>query len=186
MEHLEQKCFGHGPLDVLANLLRDPVPALIHRWNWKSALFSSSCRGAVFFFANLSSGLDAATGALIAEFLYRSVSAGFYGALTQEFRKAEPRWAATLVALIVIPGLSHLIEFAIHWLRATPNLRASIIASLLFTFISTSFNLHAMRRGVLVVGHGQQTLAHDMRSLPLTIWTFLTTGFGLARRPGWS
>jgi hypothetical protein len=186
VEHLGQKCFGNGPLDVLANLLRDPVPALVHRWNWKSALFSSSCRSAVFFLANLSSGMDAATGALLAEFLYRSISAGFYGALTQEFRKAEPRWAATLVALMLIPGVSHLIEFFLHWARGTPNLRTSILASLAFTFISTSFNLHAMRRGVLVVGHGAQSLGHDMRSLPATIWTFLATGFGLARRPGWS
>jgi hypothetical protein len=116
VEHLEQKCFGNAPLDVLANLLRNPVPALVYRWNWKSAVFSSTCRGAVFFFANLSSGVDAATGALAAEFLYRSISAGFYGALTQEFRKAEPRWAATLVALIVVPCVSHL-HVGLHLLQ---------------------------------------------------------------------
>ena len=130
--------------------------------------------------------MKAAIGALIAEFLYRSVSAGFYGSLTQAFRKSEPRWAATLVALIVIPGISHTIEFFVHLLRETPNLRASILASMIFTLISTLFNLHAMRRGVLVVGQGEKSLVEDMRSLPVTIWTFLSTGFGLARKPGWS
>jgi hypothetical protein len=184
VEHPRENCFSPG--DVLLALLRDPVPALIYRWNWKSAIFSSLCRSAVFFFANLSSGVKAATGALIAEFLYRSISAGFYGSLTQAFRKSEPRWAATLVALIVIPGISHTIEFFVHLLRSTPNLRTSIIASMIFTLISTLFNLHAMRRGVLVVGHGEKSLIEDMRSLPTTIWTFISTGFGLARRPGWS
>ena len=176
---------GLSPFQTMFHLLRDPVPTLIHRWNWKSAIFSSLTRAAVFFFANLSSGLDAATGALIAEFLYRSVSAGFYGALTQAFRKSEPQWAATLVVLVGVPGVSHLIEFLLHWLRGTPNLRTSILASLIFTLISTSFNLHAMRRGVLVVGQGGQSLEADMKSLPVTIWTFLRSGFGF-RSPEWS
>lgn len=171
---------------MLLALVRDPVPALIHRWNWKAAIFSSLCRGAVFFFANLSSGLDAATGALVAEFLYRAISAGFYGSMTQAFRKSEPRWAATLVALVFVPGVSHTIEFFLHWARGTPNLKASMIASVVFTLISTLFNLHAMRRGVLVVGQGEKSLWQDMRSLPLTVWTFIASGFGLARRPGWS
>lgn len=171
---------------MLIALVRNPVPALIRRWNWKAAIFSSLSRGVVFFLVNLSSGLNAATGALIAEFLYRSISAGFYASMTQAFRKSEPRWAATLVALVVIPAVSHTIEFFLHWVRGTPNLRASIFASLIFTLISTLFNLHAMRRGVLVVGHGEKSLWEDLRSLPVTIWTFLGSGFGLARRPDWS
>lgn len=192
MEQSQVKCFGTplSPGATLLQLLRDPVPTLIHQWNWKSAIFSSLCRAAVFFFANLSSGLDAATSALITEFLYRSVSAGFYGALTQAFRKSEPRWAATLVVLVGVPGVSHAIEFCLHWLRGTPNLRTSIIASLILTLVSTSFNLHAMRQGVLVVGDGGQSLEADMRSLPATIWSFILSGFGFgripARSPEWS
>jgi hypothetical protein len=190
VEHSPAKCFELlTPRQTLFALLRDPVPTLIHRWNWKSAIFSSLCRGTVFFFANLSSGMDAATGAMLAEFIYRCFSAGFYGALTQAFRKSEPQWAATVVVLIGVPGVSHAIEFALHWLRGTPNLRTSILASLVLTFVSTSFNLHAMRRGVLVVGSGGQSLEADMRSLPVTIWTFIASGFGFrlpARSPEWS
>ncbi len=100
-----------------------------------------------------------------------------YGALTQAFRKSEPRWAATLVVLIGVPGVSHAIEFCLHRLCGTPNLRASILRVAALTLISTSFNLHAMRRGVLVVGSGEQSLLADMRSLPRTIWTFITSGF---------
>jgi hypothetical protein len=188
VEQIRQECLSPGA--TLRSLVRDPISTLVHGWNWKSAIFSTLCRSAVFFFANLSSGFEAATGALITEFLYRSISAGFYGAMTQAFRKSEPRWAATLVVLIGVPGVSHAIEFLLHWVRGTPNLRTSIIASLILTLISTSFNLHAMRRGVLVVGQGEQSLGADMRSLPATIWTFITSGFGFARlsarSPGWS
>ena len=190
MKHFPVNCLDPAPTpwQTLVALLRDPVPVLVHQWNWKSAIFSSLCRAAVFFFANLSSGIDAATGALVTEFLYRSVSAGFYGALTQAFRKSEPRWAATLVVLAGVPGVSHAIELCLHWLRGTPNLRTSILASLALTLVSTSFNLHAMRRGVLVVGRGEQSLLDDMRSLPRTIWTFIASGFGFSNLRGaeWS
>ncbi len=79
MKQFLVNCFDPAPTpwQTLLALLRDPVPTLIHQWNWKSAIFSSLCRAAIFFFANLSSGMDAAIGALITELLYRSVSAGF-------------------------------------------------------------------------------------------------------------
>jgi hypothetical protein len=134
-------------------------------------------RGGIFFSVTLNAGVNAALGAMYAEFAYRSITAGFYGALTQNFRKAEPRWQASLVAGIGIPIFSHTIEFAIHSLRGTPNLRANILASVCFTVISTLFNLHAMREGVLVVGDNGGSIGSDMRSLPKTIFTFLLSGF---------
>jgi len=139
-------------------------------------------RALVFFFANLSSGVDAATGAMLAEFFYRACTSGFYGALTQAFRRSEPRWAASLAVMLGVPALSHSIELLVHYLRHTPNLRTSILVSLLFTLVSTSFNLHAMRNGVLIVGPGEQSLLGDLRSLPTVIWTFLTSGFGFSHR----
>jgi hypothetical protein len=168
---------------MLLYLIRQPVPMLLHRWNWKSAIFSSLCRALVFFLATLSAGLEAATQALITEFLYRAVTAGFYGAITQAFRRSEPRWAATLIVMLGLPIFSHAIEFLVHYLRGTPNLRASIPASIGFTMISTAFNLHAMRNGVLVVGPGGHSLSRDMRRLPRTIWTFFTSGFGFRAAP---
>jgi hypothetical protein len=56
---------------------------------------------------------------------------------------------------------------------------ANILASVCFTVISTLFNLHAMREGVLVVGENGGSTASDMRSLPKTIFTFVTSGFRL-------
>ena len=174
---------GNSPsvIDCAADVLRDPQTVLIARWNWKSAIFSSLMRGGIFFSVTLNHGVNAALGAMYTEFAYRSITAGFYGALMQNFRRAEPRWQASIAAGVGIPTFSHAIEFAIHSLRGTPNLRANILASVCFTVISTLFNLHAMREGVLVVGESGESIASDMRSLPKTIFTFVTSGFGWLR-----
>lgn len=177
MKHIPEKCFNSADTfsGVLGSLLHDPHRHLMSRWNWKSAVLSSLCRAIVFLLVNLSAGLNAATGAMIAEFLYRVLTAGYSGALTQAFRHARPRWAAAAT----IPAVSHLLEFLLHWLRGTPNLRLSIAASLVFTVFSTLFNLHAMSRGVLTVGLGSKSLADDFRSLPLVFMTFLRSRLGL-------
>jgi hypothetical protein len=60
-----------------------------------------------------------------------------------------------------------------HWLRHTPELKASIIASVTFTAISSAFNLYAMRRGVLVVGRERKSLRHDLAHLPRLLVGFL-------------
>jgi hypothetical protein len=181
---VERDSAGHPGLsfaECFRDLLRHPRETLILRWNWKAAFFSSVCRAAVFFLANLSTGLDAATGAMLAEFGYRAVTAGFYGAITQAFRAAEPRREATLAITLGLPIVSHAIEFSVHWLRGTPNLRTSIVASFAFTVVSTLFSLHAMRQGVLVVGHGSRSLGADVRLLPRTVVSFV---WGL--RLGWT
>lgn len=167
--------------DCAADLFRNPHDVLIARWNWKSAIFSSLMRGGIFFTATSSAGLNAALGAMYTEFAYRSITAGFYGAVTQNFRKAEPRWEANLAAGAGVPVISHAIELAIHTLRGTPNLRANILASICFTIISTLFNLHAMREGVPVVGESAGSIGSDLRSLPRTIFTFFTSGLRLFR-----
>ena len=110
------------------------------------------------------------------EFLYRVATAGFYGTLTQSFRRVEPQWQATLAVLILLPVLTHGMEFAVHWWRATPNLPASIAASVCLTLVSTTFNLYAMRRGVLVVGAGGQSLVSDLRALPSLIAGYILAG----------
>lgn len=182
MKQIDAKCFGaHETFGAaLAALFHEPRELLIRRWNWKSALFSSLCRAAVFLGVNWSAGPEAATGAMMAEFAYRACTAGFAGALTQAFRNAKPQW----VAAMTIPVWSHVLEFLIHWLRGTPNLRLSIGASLIFTTFSTLFNLHAMRSGVLVVGRGSKSLLADMAALPMVVFSFVYTGMGLLPATG--
>jgi len=162
--------------DALGELVRNPREMLIRRWNWKSALFSSTLRALVFLFANLSAGWHAAAGAGLAELLYRGVSAGFYGAITQALREAEPEWLASVAAMILLPLISHSIEAAVHILRGTPKIIASIVSSVIFTMISTLFNVYAMRRGALVTGEGGATIAEDLRRVPGLIWEFVSSG----------
>lgn len=162
--------------DVLRELARHPVEHLIYRWNWKSALTSAILRGGIFFAANLSAGVRAATGAMLAEFAFRSATTGFYGALTQAFRRAEPAWLAAVTAMLLLPLASHSLELLIHWWRGTPNLARSIAASVVFTAVSTLFNLYAMRRGVLIVGDERQSFWRDMRDMPRVVGSFLALG----------
>jgi hypothetical protein len=154
--------------DVLSSFVRHPVERLLHRWNWKSAVLSSLFRASIFFFANLVAGWHAALGALFAELALRAITSGFYGAVTEAFSEAQPPWAALVAAMVMLPVVNHSVEFLVHWLRHTPKLGVSITASVIFTALSTAFNLYAMRHGVLTVGRHSKSLREDMaRVLPL-------------------
>jgi hypothetical protein len=168
--------------EALLDLVRRPREHLIQRWNWKAALFSSLWRGGIFFAANLSSGLHAASGAMAVEAVYRAATAGFYGAVTQQISTARPAWQASAAALILLPVVAHFLEFLLHFVRGTPNLGRSIAISVAFTGVATVFNLFAMRRGVLMVGPRSRSLIDDLRALPATMLAFAAAVFHLARR----
>jgi len=163
-------------LQVLRELALHPIGTIARRWNWKAAVLSSTLRALIFFVVNLPAGRHAALAALLTELTFRGVASGFYGALTEAFRFAEPEWAAALVAMILLPLAGHSLEFVVHLLRGTIKLKVSIVASVCFTAISTLFNLYAMRRGALVTGEGQQTLGNDMKRMPRLIAGFLAWG----------
>lgn len=169
-------------IGVFRALAFDPWGLLIQRWNWKAAIFSSLFRGSIFFTVNLAAGWRAALGALLAEFLLRAATSGFYGALTQAFRRVEPAHTAALTVVILLPVATHSLEFLVHWARGTPKLALSIAVSACFTCVSTLFNLYAMRRGTLVTGHGGASLADDMRRMPGVVAGFLLAGPKLIRR----
>jgi hypothetical protein len=139
---------------------------LLGRWHWKSAVASSLFRSNIFLAANWSAGPSAAFGAMAAEFGYRFLAAGVYGALTQSFRRVEPPWAAVLTVSLLLPAISHAVELILHWLRGTPNLRLSMLASVCFTGATTVFNWYAMRHGVLLVGEGRSSFWEDLRRAP--------------------
>ena len=159
----------------MLRVLRNPRELMLDQWNWKAALFSSLFRAILFFCANLGSGWRAASGAMAAEFLYRGATSGFYGAFTQCLRAVQPAWAGALVILLLLPLGTHSMEFVVHWLRGTPHLKASIITSVCFTGLSSLFNWFAMRQGLMIVGHGSQSLSRDMRMMPRVVADFLMT-----------
>jgi hypothetical protein len=171
--------FGAEPPTVagaLRRIVRDPIGQLLRKWNWKSALTSSLFRAPIFFFANLSAGRKAAVGAFLSELVLRSATSGFYGSLTESIRDAEPAWLAALTAVLLMPLVNHSLELLVHWLRSTPRLLHSIVASVCFTAISTLFNLYVMRRGALIVGKERQSFAQDMRCMPRLLIGFLAAG----------
>ena len=116
---------------VLRWMVRHPWSALVRRWNYKSAVLSAVLRASIFFGANRAAGVDAAVAAMITEFCFRISTAGFYGAVTQAFRRVEPPQAGTIAAMVVLPLVTHSLEFIVHWWRGTPELGVSIAASVM-------------------------------------------------------
>ena len=158
---------------VFTWIVSHPRQALLQRWNYKSALLSASIRAPLFFATNSRAGLSAALSAMLTEWVFRACTAGFYGALTQAFRRAEPKRAATLAVIFLLPAVSHGLELTVHWFRGTPELAFSISASILLTSVSTAFNLFAMREGALIVGEGKQSILADLRAIPHLIIVFV-------------
>jgi hypothetical protein len=165
-----------GVGEVLRRFVFAPRKYLLGRWNWKSAVLSSWFRAAIFFFVNLTAGWPAAVAAMSSELVFRGITAGFYGAISEGFAEAEPPWAAALCVMGAVPVVNHSLEFGVHWLRGTPKLLPSIAASVVFTMLSTLFNLYAMRRGALIVGTGRGSLLEDLRRSPALLWNFLLCG----------
>lgn len=147
-------------------LCRHPGALVLSRWNYKSATTSSVARAALFFTINFSAGWSSAVLALGVEFVYRFAMSGFYGALTQAFRSAHPPAAAAAVAMVVVPGVSHGLEFLIHLGAGTPELGRSMAASIIMSMTTTSFSVWLMRHGVMVVGPGARSMRDDLRHIP--------------------
>jgi hypothetical protein len=168
----------HEPVsvgEVLRWIAFHPWHALGRRWNYKAAILSSLLRASLFGATNLSAGGDAALAAMTTELCFRFATSGFYGAMTQAFRRVEPARAGTVAALIILPLIAHSLEFVVHWWRGTAVLGTSIAASVLFTALSTSFNLFAMRRGALIVGRGRRSLLSDLATMPRLLVLFVAT-----------
>lgn len=157
---------------ALLRMLRHPNEYIVQKWNWKSAILSTVLRSVLFFCTNLTAGLPAALAAMTTEWVYRGVTAGFYGALTEALRDVEPSWAGALAVLVLLPAANHSVEFFVHWLRGTTNLYTSIGASVALTALSSLFNYYAMRRGSFIVGHGRRALLHDLAQFPRLVAEF--------------
>lgn len=157
---------------VLSLLARHPVENILRRWNWKSAILSAVVRGSLFFTTNLGSGLNSAIEAMLIESAFYVTIAGFYGALIESFRRARPAWAASLTVMFLLPLINHSLEFTLHYLSGTDNVARSVIASICLSMVSALFNLHAMRRGVLIVGNGRSSLLEDIIRMPRILLEF--------------
>jgi hypothetical protein len=115
---------------------------------------------------NLTVGLGPALAAMLTEMAYRSVASGFFASVTQWFRLVEPAWKGVLTLVVIIPGVNHTLELAVHWLSGTPQLTLSIAASATASALSASFQFFIMRQGVLIVEPGSGSLWRDLTRFP--------------------
>jgi hypothetical protein len=157
--------------EVSVDLIRHP--RVVDRWHWKSAALSAIVRGSLFFATNIADGPRPAARATLVEFALRVPLVGILAAVTQAFGKAEPPWAAAIVATALLPGLAHLAELAAHWMARTPELGASMQASVALSVLSTVFSLFAIRRGVMIVGDGSLSFGDDLKRLPRLVLEFI-------------
>lgn len=162
---------------VLWELARRPRHYFIDHWNWKASLFSSILRALILLSSTWSAGPDDAAFAAALEFVYRATTAGWWGAITQAFRRVEPAWQAAVAACVLIPSVSQFLDAVLHLLAGTPHLLRAVVASAVFTVVATLFNLHAMRQGSLVVGSDGRTLRHDLSRIPGLVVSFVLQPF---------
>lgn len=166
-------------ITVLADVGRHPIQYFLSNWNWKTSAFSALSRAAMFYGLNAPAGPGLAVRAAATELIFRAVASGALGSLTQALRHSRPR----ITALVLLPAIGHLLEYAVHQQAGTPRLGASIAASIAFSVVTTAFNLFAMRRGVLIVGPGQQPFLSDVARLPRLCLAFAASGLPGRRRP---
>ncbi len=151
-------------------------------WNWKSAVISVAMRGPIFFFASLSHGLGVAAVSLLLDASFRTMLAGFMGALTQAVRYIQPTWIPALIVVVAMPVVNHTLEYFVH--RREVSVGVALAISIGVSMISGAFELFAMRRGTLVVTEHSQSLLHDIMRFPRLVADFFRTGFRVLFRAG--
>lgn len=169
--HPDAAATGPRLENLLFGIARRPQQ-LLQLWNWKSALLSLVLRGPIFFFAAIRHGWQAALAALFTESLFCVLSAGFYGAVVQTLKDAEPQWLTAVFLTVVMPAIFQVLEYLLHWFRGTPHLRIAGIVSLVVSAVSALFNWYAMRRGTLLVGRDGGGFGGDLRRLPRLLFGF--------------
>jgi hypothetical protein len=157
---------------ALAGLIINPGRLLL-RWNWKTALLSACIRGSIFFVSSLGAGLEEAVSAMAVEAALFATLSGFYGALAETFRRAQPAWAATMTVMILMPAFNHTLEYVTHNANGTEKITAGVVISISLSILSAMFNLFAMRRGVLIVGNERASLIEDLRRMPRLVFDFV-------------
>lgn len=161
-------------------VLRHPAQLVWH-WNYKGAILSAALRAPIFLITYLIAreSWSLALAAAGVQFVFRFVFAGLSGAFIQSFRRVEPPWKAFASILVLVPLVSHLLEYIIQAAFVSlTNTRdytnTAIIRSVCVSLISTLFVLFIMRRNVLIVGERtSKSLASDLRRIPALIFEFV-------------
>jgi hypothetical protein len=150
-------------------VLRHPWRTFVRDWNWKAAILSTSLRalGCLASFVNRPDG--GSVRGLCIELAFRMVLGGFWGSQIQAFRGSEPAWLAGLCVAVLLPGCSHVLEFAALRAGAASHIKTTMAVSIVISIGSVLINWALMRRGLLVTGPGANSLAADLRRLPAAL-----------------
>ncbi|MDM7921861.1 MAG: hypothetical protein QUS14_06135 [Pyrinomonadaceae bacterium] len=171
---------SHTISEAVLVLWRNPYQ-FVRYWNYKGAILSGVLRAPIFFITYLigKEGLKLAIGAALVQFTFRFFFAGIGGALIQSFRRVEPPWKAFVAILLLVPLVSHVLEFGFQagfaYLTGTQDHTGdAILRSIAVSIISAFFTLFAMRRGIMIVGESEsKSLMNDISQLPVVIFHFI-------------
>ena len=137
--------------DVFLAHLRNPYRTLILKWNWKSAFLSATMRSSIFLATYLinKEGIKVALGAMLTQFVFRTIFGGVNGAIIQSFSKVEPAWKTALIIPLFLAFFSHTIEFIVQTaydnFAGTNAKGKAIIISIAISIISAIFNLFIIK-----------------------------------------
>lgn len=154
-------------------MFRHPITIFLRQWNWKAALLSAAGRAPIFLITTCSYGWRSVSLAVAVETIYRAGTAGIFAAFTQAVRNRRPLWQAILLMTVAVPVVSQTLDFLIHHLMGTPNLRTGTLVSTIISAITSLFGWYSMRRGTLLVGAEQDSLLTDLCRLPGLILSFI-------------
>ncbi len=165
--------------EAWSSLVRDPG-IFIRQWNYKGAILSGGLRAPIFLITYLigKESLKLALGAALVQFSFRFLFAGLGGALIQAFRRVEPAWKALVAILLIVPVISHLLEFTIQfsfaYFTGTSDHYEGIVRSVCVSVLSALFSLFIMRRNVMIVGEADsKSLLSDIIRMPLMVYDFI-------------
>jgi hypothetical protein len=161
--------------EALSGLFRRPQ-RILFLWNWKGAVLSIVLRAPIFLGVTIRRGFRESASAILVECLYCAITAGFYGAIVQNLRDAQPQWLTLLFLAVAIPTVFQAFEYLLHRLHGTPHLKLAEFISIGVSAISALFNWYAMRRGALLVGGEGGSFGSDIRRLPRLIFSFVISG----------
>ncbi len=134
---------------------------------------SAVYRAPIFFLTTLRAGWRLAISAMFAETVFRVVTSGFYGAITQAIRKLEPAWLSVVIVLILAPAVVQLLELGVHLLSHTPNLKNGVLVSTAMTAVASLFNWYSMRQGAMLTGQNASPFISDLARFPVLIYGFV-------------
>lgn len=165
---------------VWRELAHEPKLFLTH-WNYKGAILSSVFRAPVFLITYLAAreSLKLALAAASVQFVFRFFFAGLTGYFIQSFRRVEPPWKAAVSILMVVPLISHVIEYFVQagfvYATATTDYTdMAIVRSVCFSIFSSLFALFIMRRNVMIVGELEsRSLFSDLMKFPALVFEFM-------------